>query len=80
MEKQFKTHPMKIPKEIIAWFFTEAEKHLLEVHLVEVIGFDDLLVDVVYEPKQRMEMMLLIERVDDFLHEEEERKNQELEN
>ncbi|HRE98592.1 MAG TPA: hypothetical protein PK637_17645 [Flavobacteriales bacterium] len=77
MEKQLKTHPMEIPKEIIAWFFTEAEKHLLEVYLVKVVGMDILLVDVVYEPKQRMEMMRLIERVDDYNHAEEERRNQE---
>lgn len=76
MDRQIKTHAMGVPKEIIAWFFTEAEKHLLEVELVEVIGMNKLLVDVIYEPKQRMEMMLLIERVNDFLHEEEERELQ----
>lgn len=80
MEKQIKTHPMEIPSEIIAWFFTEAEKHLLEVYLVKVVGMNNLLVDVVYETEQRMQMMLLIERVDDFLHKEEERKNQDPEN
>lgn len=80
MEKQIKVHAMKVPKEIIAWFFTEAEKHLLEVQLVEVIGMDNLLVDVIYQPRQRIEMMMLIERVDDFLHEEEERRNKNEEN
>jgi len=48
--------------------------------LVEVIGMDNLLVDVIYEPKQRMEMMMLIERVDDWVHQEEERRNQREEN
>lgn len=80
MKTNLKVHAMEIPKEIIAWFFTEAEKHLLDVALVEVIGTEKLRVDVVYEKKQRMEVMLLIERVDDFLHEEEERRNQENEN
>lgn len=80
MERKIKTHPMEIPKEIIAWFFTETEKHLLEVHLVEVVGSDNLLVDVVYETKQRLEVMILIERVDDFNHAEEQRKLDKSEN
>jgi len=76
METKIKSHPMEIPKEILAWFFTEAEKHLLEIQLVEVKGMDKLLVDVIYKKHQRMEVMLLIEGVDDFFHEEQERENQ----
>lgn len=66
---------MEIPQEIIAWFFTEAEKHLLEIQLVEVKGMENLLVDVIYKKEQRMKVMLLIERVDEFLHRQQQQHN-----
>jgi hypothetical protein len=37
---------------------------------------DELLVDIVYETHQRLEVMILIERVNDFLIEEEQSKLQ----
>ena len=62
--RQKRKQEQKVTLQRVEQLFTEAEKHLLEVELVDVIGNNCLLVDVIYEPRQRVEMMILIEGVD----------------
>lgn len=78
MKDRLKVHPIDVPKEIIAWFFKKAYRLNLQVELVEVVGITILRVDVVYRKHQRLDMMKLIEGVDEYFFDEQERQLQEL--
>lgn len=77
MKTDLKIHTMEIPKEIIARFFTKAERDNIRIELLEIVGLKAIQIDLVYKKDQRENVMLLIELVDEYLLTKEEQNKKQ---
>ena len=77
MKTDLKIHTMEIPKEVIARFFTKAERDNIRIELLEVVGLKAIQIDLVYKKDQRENVMLLTELVDEYLLTKEEQNKKQ---